>query len=252
MSTIKKISSTVEIFKTRKEMGLAAGKQAETFILECLGRKKEVRIIFAAAPSQSEMNKYLISSKKIDWSRITAFHMDEYIGLPSDAPQNFGNYLRERVFRKIPIKTVHYINGNAGEKAECRRYSALLNKAPIDIVLCGIGENGHIAFNDPPVADFKDRVLVKPVELEKACRYQQVREGCFPSLDKVPKRALTLTIPALMGASYMVCTVPGANKAAAVTNTFRGPISEKCPATILRLHPNCRFFLDGESGKGLM
>ena len=252
MSAIKKISSTVEIFKTRKEMGQAAGKQAEGFILKCLDKKKAIRVIFAAAPSQNEMIKYLVSGKKIDWSRVTAFHMDEYIGLPEDAPQNFGNYLKKRIFKKLPFKTVHYLQGNANEKAECLRYSALLSMAPIDVLLCGIGENGHIAFNDPPVANFKDKVMVKPVNLEKACRFQQVREGSFPSLDKVPKRAFTLTIPVLMSATYAVCTVPGANKAEAVQNTLKGPISEKCPASILRMHRNCHFFLDRESAKGLM
>ena len=252
MGAIGKMSAAIEIYKTRKDMGKAAGKQAEKFIAECLEKKKEVRVIFAAAPSQNEMLEYLVSSKIVDWSRVIAFHMDEYLGLPEGAPQNFSYFLRKKVFEKIPLGKIHYINGKADEAAECRRYSALLSKAPLDVMLCGIGENGHLAFNDPPVANFKDPALVKPVILDKACRTQQVRDGCFPSIDKVPKRALTLTIPILMNTTYAVCTVPGAPKAQAVENALKGPISEKCPASILRLHRECRFFLDADSGKGLI
>ncbi len=252
MGVIKRIALVVEVFGTRKEMGVAAGRQAEAFIAGCLERKKTVRVVFAAAPSQNEMLKYLVASKIIDWSRVVAFHMDEYIGLPENAPQNFGNFLREKIFGKLPFKAAHYLNGNAGAEKECERYAALLVKAPVDVLLCGIGENGHIAFNDPPVADFNDSATVKLVTLDKACRLQQVRDGCFPSLDKVPKTALTLTVPFLMSAAHVVCTVPGASKALAVENSLKGPVSEKCPASILRLHRDCRFFLDGESAKGLL
>ena len=251
MNAIKQMTAVVEIHKDRKAMGKAAGRQAQEYIAKCLDRKKEIRIIFGAAPSQNEMLKYLASRKTIDWTRITAFHMDEYIGLPEDAPQSFGNFLRERIFDKVPFKKVHYIRGNADEAEECRRYAALLAEAPIDILLCGIGENGHIAFNDPPVADFKDPVLVKPVTLDKACRLQQVRDGCFPLLNKVPRRAFTLTVPALMNTEYAICTVPGKYKARAVQAALKGPVSEKCPASILRLHRECRFFLDADSGKEL-
>jgi glucosamine-6-phosphate deaminase len=252
MGTIKEINNTVEIFKNRKAMGEAAGQQAEAYIIKCLERKKQVRVVFAAAPSQNEMLNYLVSGKAIDWTRVIAFHMDEYIGLPEGAPQNFSYFLREKIFSKLPFGKVNYICGNADEARECERYSALLSKAPIDVLLCGIGENGHLAFNDPPVADFKDPALVKPVTLEKACRLQQVKDGCFPSLDKVPKRALTLTIPVLMSAAFAVCTVPGERKAEAVERALKGPVSEKCPASILRLHKECRFFLDAESGRGLL
>ena len=252
MGALKEMTSVVEIYKTRKAMGEAAGKQAEKYIVKCLERKNVVRVIFAAAPSQNEMLQYLVSSKTIDLTRVTAFHMDEYIGLPEASPQNFSYFLRENVFRKIPLGKIHYIRGNAGEAEECKRYSALLTKTPLDVLLCGIGENGHLAFNDPPVADFKDPALIKPVILDKACRVQQVRDGCFPSLDKVPKRALTLTIPILMSTAHAVCTVPGAQKANAVESALKGPISEKCPASILRLHRECRIFLDADSGKGLL
>ncbi|MDR0584296.1 MAG: glucosamine-6-phosphate deaminase [Treponema sp.] len=245
------IGTTVEVFKNRLLMGKAAGRKAEECILKCLEMKKDVRVIFAAAPSQNEMLSYLAASAAIDWKRITAFHMDEYIGLPRDMPQGFGNFLRERLFEKVPLKKVHYIDGSADPEAECERYGKLVTQRPVDVLLCGIGENGHIAFNDPPVADFADPLPVKVVTLERACRNQQVHDGCFASLDRVPKRAFTLTIPVLLSADYAVCTVPGVAKAQAVRHALRGPVSEKCPASILRLHRHCAFFLDAESGKAI-
>jgi glucosamine-6-phosphate deaminase len=248
---VKGIRASVEIYKDRGAMGKAAGQKAESFILACLEKKKEVRIIAGAAPSQNEILRYLAKSKLIDWSRVTAFHMDEYIGLPADAPQGFGNFLRERLFGKVPFKTVHYLQGGGAPEEECARYTALLKKAPIDVLLCGIGENGHLAFNDPPVANFKDPLWVKVVNLDSVCRNQQVHDGCFASLKEVPKQAFTLTIPVLMSASYAVCTAPGPTKAAAASRMILGPVETKCPASILRLHPLCAVFLDAESGKGL-
>jgi glucosamine-6-phosphate deaminase len=245
------IGTSVEVFKNRRLMGEAAGRKAEEHILKCLETKKEVRVIFAAAPSQNEVLAYLAASSAIDWKRVIAFHMDEYISIPGDAPQGFGNFLRERLFEKVPLKKVHYINGNADPEEECRRYGGLVAGRPADVLLCGIGENGHIAFNDPPAADFKDPLPLKPVVLEKACREQQVHDGCFPSLAKVPKRAFTLTIPVLMGAASVVCTVPGPNKAQAVGRALKGPVSVKCPASILRMHRQCAFFLDAQSGREL-
>ena len=248
----REMNFSTEIYGTRKAMGEAAGKKAEEFIIQCLKQKKEVRIVAAAAPSQNEILAYLAKSKIIDWSRITAFHLDEYIGLREDAPQGFGNFLRDRLFGKVAFKKVHYMQGGADPAKECERYSALLKKAPIDVLLCGVGENGHLAFNDPPVADFNDPLLVKTVKLETACRNQQVHDGCFASLKDVPKLALTLTIPAIMSAAYVVCTVPGPAKTAAVTRMFKGPVETKCPASILRFHPACSVFLDAESGKELL
>jgi glucosamine-6-phosphate deaminase len=245
------IGTSVEVFKNRRLMGEAAGRKAEEYILKSLETKKEARIIFAAAPSQNEVLAYLAASAAIDWKRVIAFHMDEYIGIPGDAPQGFGSFLRERLFERVPLKKVHYINGGADSEEECKRYGGLVTRGPVDILLCGIGENGHIAFNDPSVADFKDPLPLKPVVLEKACREQQVHEGCFPSLAKVPKLAFTLTIPVLMSAASVVCTVPGANKAPAVGRALKGPVSVKCPASILRMHRQCVFFLDAQSAKEL-
>jgi glucosamine-6-phosphate deaminase len=241
------IGTSVEVFKNRRIMGEAAGRKAEEYILKCLETKKEARVIFAAAPSQNEMLAYLAASAAVDWKRVIAFHMDEYTGIPKDAPQGFGNFLRKRLFEKVPLKKVHYIDSGADPEEECRRYGGLVTKGPVDVLLCGIGENGHIAFNDPSVADFNDPLPLKLVSLEKACREQQVHDGCFDSLARVPKQAFTLTIPVLMRAASVVCTVPGANKAPAVSRALKGPVSVKCPASILRMHRQCSFFLDAQS-----
>ena len=251
-SVMRKMGFNVEIHKSRKAMGEAAGKKAEELIVQYLTRKKEVRIIAASAPSQNEIVAYLAKSSLIDWSRVTAFHMDEYIGIGDDAPQGFGNWLKERLFSKVPIKAVHYLRANADPAGECQRYAALLKKAPIDVLLGGIGENGHLAFNDPPVADFNDPLSVKVVNLDSACRNQQVHDGCFATLKDVPKQALTLTIPVLMSAASVVYSVPRDTKAAAAGRMFKGPVDTKCPASVLRYHPDCYVFLDAESGKGLL
>ena len=252
-TVMRKMGFSVEVHKTRKAMGEAAGKKAEELIVNYLKQKKEVRIIAASAPSQNEIVAYLAKSKLIDWGRVTAFHMDEYIGLKEDAPQGFGNWLKDRLFSKIPIKQVHYIQSSAADPdKECARYTALLKKAPIDVLLGGIGETGHLAFNDPPVADFKDPLTVKVINIDNASRNQQVHDGCFTNLKDVPKKAYTLTIPILQSASSLVYTVPKATKADAVSKMFNGPVEKKCPASILRYHPDCYLFLDAESGKGLL
>ncbi len=237
----------VHVYSTRKEMGAAAGQSIESRILQLAKVGQSIRMIFGAAPSQDEMLAYLRASKQIPWDRITAFHMDEYIGLPADAPQAFGRYLRDRLFDHVPLKAVHLIDGNADIEEACRTYSALFQEAPIDIVCLGIGENGHIAFNDPPVADFEDKAVIKPVELDLECRQQQVNDGCFESLDQVPTHALTLTVPALCSGRDLFCVVPGERKHAAVNATLYDPVSTACPATILRQHPSCQLFLDVDS-----
>ena len=249
---MRKMGVSVEIHKTRKAMGDAAGKKAEELIVQYLKQKKEVRIIAASAPSQNEIISYLAKSKRIDWKRVVAFHMDEYIGLCPDAPQNFGKWLKDRLFSKVPIKEVHYLNGSVDPDKECKRYTALLKKAPIDVLLAGVGENGHLAFNDPPVANFKDPLTVKVINVDLISRKQQVHDGCFADLKDVPKKALTLTLPILNSASSVVVTVPKATKARAVGQMFKGPIETKCPASMLRLHTDCHIFLDADSGKELL
>ncbi len=175
--------------------------------------------------------------------------MDEYIGLSADAPQGFGNFLKSHIFGLAPFRSVNYIDISAEDpEAECARYAAILEKYPTDIVVMGIGENGHIAFNDPPVADFKDKKVAKPVLLDEICRNQQVNDGCFATIDDVPKYAITLTVPTLFAGKYLFCIVPAKTKANAVEATLCGEIGEACPATVLRLHENAILYLDPDSG----
>ena len=179
---------------------------------------------------------------------MNAFHMDEYIGLSADAPQGFGNFLKAHIFGLAPFKSVNYIDISAKDPdKECERYAALLAEYPTDIVVMGIGENGHIAFNDPPVADFNDPKAVKPVLLDEICRNQQVNDGCFATLDDVPKYAITLTVPTLFAGDHLFCIVPAKTKANAVKATLCGEIGEACPATVLRRHPSAILYLDGDS-----
>jgi len=238
---------TVQSFPTRVEMGAVAARDVAAALVERLGRQAEVRMVFAAAPSQSSMLAALREAPGIDWSRVTAFHMDEYIGLPAAAPERFASWLDAHVFDRLPFKAVHRIVPEPDAEAEIARYAALLAEAPIDFICLGIGVNGHIAFNDPPVADFEDPLDVKIVELDDVCRQQQVDDECFARFEDVPERAVTLTIPRLLRAEKLFCVVPGAAKRAAVEATLRGPISTACPASILRRHPDCTLYLDAES-----
>lgn len=237
----------VHSFATRREMGKRAAHDIAVAIRAGLAVAAGVRMIFAAAPSQAEMIEALIVEPDIDWRRITAFHMDEYIGLPSGAPQRFAVWLRERLFDRVPFGAVHPIRPEGDPQADAARYAALLDAAPINIVCLGIGVNGHIAFNDPPVADFADPQDVKIVELDDVCRQQQVDDDCFPNLAAVPKQALTLTIPRLLRAERLFCVVPGAHKRVAVAGALHGPVTTDCPASILRRHPDCALYLDAES-----
>lgn len=238
----------VNIFATREEMGKYAAKEVVSKIRELLEGKSEINMIFAAAPSQEELIEYMIKDPTVPWNRINAFHMDEYIGLGSDDPQSFCNHLRKRIFEKIPFKSVNYIDGKAQyPEEECERYSQLLRLYPPDIVCLGIGENGHLAFNDPHVADFNDPKLVKVVDLELVSRQQQVNDGCFLRLHMVPHKAITLTIPALMKAPWVFCLAPASTKAQAVYRTLNNGINEKCPASILRTKENAKLYLDEKS-----
>ena len=250
MKTLKKDLLTVNIYDSRDEMGKAAGADIKACILKLLEKKETINMIFAAAPSQNEVLASLAADKEIPWNRVNAFHMDEYIGLSADAPQGFGNFLKNAIFGRAPFKSVNYINVSATDaEAECARYSALLEANPTDIVVMGIGENGHIAFNDPGVAEFNDKKVVKVVELDNVCRQQQVNDGCFKSIDEVPTHALTLTVPTLVKAPYLFCIVPAPTKAQAVYNTVKGEITEDCPATILRTQKNAILYLDNDSSK---
>ena len=248
MKTFQKEELQVKIFDTRAEMGRVAAADFAAVVKELLQTKDTIRIIFAAAPSQDDFLAAAVADKSIDFSRVDAFHMDEYIGLDKDAPQGFGNFLRDRIFAKREFHSVHYLDGqNPDSGAACESYAALLNEKPIDIVCMGIGENGHIAFNDPPVADFNDPKTVKVVKLDEVCRMQQVHDGCFQSIDEVPTHALSLTVPALMAAKYRFCVVPAPTKANAAKAMLNDAIDEHCPCTILRRTPGSILYLDADS-----
>lgn len=250
MRSYKVDKLSVEIYENRTLMGEAAARDIKAKIAELLAKKAEINMIFAAAPSQNDVLKALVEDKEIEWNRVNAYHMDEYIGLDKNAPQGFGNFLKDHIFGLVPFKSVNYIDITATDpKAEAERYGKLLNENPTDIVIMGIGENGHIAFNDPPVADFKDTKTVKPVKLDEVCRQQQVNDGCFATIDDVPTHAMTLTVPTLVRAPYLFCIVPAKTKARAVYETLNGSVDEHCPASILRTHENAVLYLDNESSK---
>jgi glucosamine-6-phosphate deaminase len=241
-------SLRAEVFANRAELGVAAGMAVGQRLREVLGRQPQARMIFASAPSQNEFLAELRRQPGIDWERVTAFHLDEYVGLSADAPQSFSRFLVTGLFQHVRPAAFHLLDGQAADaRAECQRYAALLAEAPIDILCCGIGENGHLAFNDPPVANFADPLRVKVVALTLASREQQVHDGTFPNLAAVPQQAFTLTIPALLSAEQVHCIVPGTSKAAAVRDTLLGPISTACPASVLRRHPAAWLYVDLDS-----
>ncbi len=252
MKSFYKDKLKVNVYENRVLMGEDAAKDIKNTIINLLMAKAEINMIFAAAPSQNDMLKALVNDKDIEWNRINAFHMDEYIGLDKDAPQAFGNFLKDHIFGLVPFKSINYIDVSATDpEKESQRYAKILADNPTDIVVMGIGENGHIAFNDPPVADFNDKFAVKPVKLDEVCRQQQVNDGCFASIDKVPTHAITLTVPTLVKAPYLFCVVPAKTKANAVYQTINGEIGEHCPATVLRTQENAILYLDSDSASKL-
>lgn len=239
-----------KVFSDRDSMGEYAARLIADKMRELLASQESINMVFAAAPSQNDVLKYL-SMQDVDWSRVTAFHMDEYVGLEQNSPKTFAHYLDGALFSKVKLKNIYYIGCGDSEKL-CERYEKLLKAHPIDIVCLGIGENGHIAFNDPDVADFADKKVIKLVGLDNACRRQQVNDKTFDTLADVPHYAVTLTIPTLVSAKYMFCTVPTEKKAEAVYRTMRAPVDRTVPATILRRHPNAVMFTDVDSAKLLM
>ncbi len=248
MQEIKRDNLIVRIFEDRPSLGAAAAEDISQKIKKLLETKEYANIIFASAPSQNEFLAEL-SEKPVEWNRINAFHMDEYVGIDEDAPQGFGNFLKERLFTKVTCREVHYINGNTDPEEECKRYAALLEKYPTDIVCFGIGENAHLAFNDPHVADFNDPKIVKVVDLDHDCRAQQVNDGCFTSLNEVPTHAITITIPALFKTKSSIAVVPGKFKANAIHHTLNSEISEQYPSTILRRHGYTTLYIDVNSAE---
>ena len=251
IKTVTTEKLTTRIYDTRAEMGEAAACAAADAINAVIAQKGSANVIFAAAPSQNETLANLLKSD-VDFTRVNAFHMDEYVGLGIEDEQSFARYLSEHIFSLAPFKSVNYIPAKTNPDEGCDAYTELLGQYPPDVVCMGIGENGHIAFNDPPVADFNDPKLIKKVELDPVCRMQQVHDGCFPTLDDVPKYALTLTVPALMSAKHLICTVPAATNADAVYAMLMGEYGEACPATALRRHDSAQMFLDRDSGKRVL
>jgi glucosamine-6-phosphate deaminase len=245
----------VEVHASRAALSTAAARSVAATLSGLLRTQAGVRVIFACAPSQDEFLQALTSpplATQIDWSRVTAFHMDDYVGLNGNHPQSFRRYLRTHLLERVPVGRFHPLQAEAADsEAECAHYAALLAAAPIDLICLGIGENGHLAFNDPPVANFDDPVRVKMVELDEACRRQQVNDGCFPSFEAVPRHALTLTLPVFREARRLSVQVPGPRKAAAVRATVQDAMTTACPATLLRTHPDAVLHVDTESASQL-
>lgn len=239
----------VNIYKTKQEMGKAAAERAGEILIDAIKKKGEATFVAATGASQFEFLEHLTSISSIDWSKTTMFHLDEYIGIPSDHPASFRKYLRERLINKVHPKNVYLINGDAVDpEKECERLSNIISQKEIDVSFVGIGENCHIAFNDPP-ADFE---IDKPyiiVNLDKTARNQQVREGWFKSLDEVPKQAISMSIKYILRSRNIVCVVPDSRKAEAVEKTLNEEISPYCPASILKKHESTFMFLDEYSSR---
>ena len=233
---------------TNEETSRVAALEAATLIREAIADHGKARIVVSTGNSQLHFIEALTSLSDVPWPQVEAFHLDEYVGMSPEHPASFRLWLRKRLAEKVPLLAMRYLNGDAPDiAAECARYGALLDAEPIDVGFIGIGENGHIAFNDPPVADFHDPYTVKRVALDEACRRQQVGEGHFASLETAPGDALTVTCSAILGFRHVICVVPEGRKAEAVRNTLNGPISTACPASALREHPYTALYLDSES-----
>jgi glucosamine-6-phosphate deaminase len=241
-------SLPVRIYADRQSLGRDAARMAHECLTQTLARQGRAAVILATGNSQIQFLDELVRLGGIDWSTVTLFHMDEYLGLDAGHSASFRRYMRERVESRVKPRTFHYLEGDALEPIkECERYSRLLAAQPIDLCCMGVGENGHIAFNDPPVADLQDPLRVKIVKLDRACRMQQVGEGHFPSLESVPQYALTLTITALCSAQRIICISPERRKAEAVKAMLQGPIGSACPASALRRQPQATLLLDPDS-----
>jgi glucosamine-6-phosphate deaminase len=237
----------VRVFDDRATLGVAAADDAADVLQAAVDARGHAHAMFATGNSQIDFLDALVRADGIDWSRVVGFHMDEYVGIASDHPASFRRYLRERLVERVPIGAFHFIEGDAPDAgAECTRYTALLRDHPLDLCCLGIGENGHLAFNDPP-ADFDDPLDVKVVELDAPCRRQQVGEGHFPDVDSVPSHAITVSVPALLRAGAVLAIVPEARKAEPVRRTLEGAIEETCPASILRRQSHATLYLDAES-----
>jgi len=238
----------VEVYPDRPSMGGAAAARVAARIREAADREGRAVVIFASAPSQNEFLAALRADSSVPWRKLVAFHLDEYVGVGPRHPASFRRFLTERLFDHVPVQAFYGIDGEATDQAgECARYAALLQRDRPQLAILGVGENGHLAFIDPPVCDFAEKLDVRVVELDEPCRRQQVHDGGFARVEDVPRTAFSLTIPFIMGVSRAVAIVPGPAKRAAVKAALDGPATTACPATILRRHPNATLFLDEES-----
>jgi glucosamine-6-phosphate deaminase len=239
---------TTRVFENRRETGLASAAEASAVLRDAIERQGAACVVLAAAPSQNEFLEALRTDPSIDWRRVTAFHLDEYAGLPAGHPASFRRFLRERLVDRVPIAAFHELAGKANDlEAEADRYARLLADQPPALVALGIGENGHLAFIDPGECDFDDPRGVRVVHLDDDCRLQQVHDGAFARMEDVPHSALSMTIPVFLRAPHLVVTVPGRAKARAVRDALEGPIDPRCPASILRRHGGATLFLDRDS-----
>lgn len=230
-------------------MGAEAARQGAALIREALASRGSAAIIVATGASQFEMLAALVC-EELDWSRVTGFHLDEYIGLSQEHPASFRKYLKERFVDRVELAAFHYIDGEGDAAAECQRLDALISSLEIDVAFVGIGENAHLAFNDPP-ADFETEKPYLVVQLDTACRQQQQGEGWFETLDAVPTHAISMSVRQIMKAHHVICTVPDARKAEALRRTLREAVSPEVPASILQEHPDARLFIDQAAGSSL-
>jgi glucosamine-6-phosphate deaminase len=233
------------IFRTKQEMGATAAADGASFIRQAIEQRGHANIILATGASQFEMLAALVK-EDVDWTKVTGFHLDEYIGLPATHPASFRKYLKERFVEKVQIKTFHFINGKNEPTTECQRVGEIIEQHPIDVAFVGIGENGHLAFNDPP-ADFKIEEPYLIVKLDEACRRQQLGEGWFKTLDDVPHQAISMSIQQILKSKAIICTVPDSRKAEAVKKVVEGKVTPDVPASILREHPITMLYLDENS-----
>ena len=237
----------IHVFDEKRELGRAAAARAAASIEAAVARSGGARVIAATGASQFEFLDALTATPSVGWSRVEMFHLDEYVGIPDTHPASFRRYLRERIVARVHPAAFHFLAGDAADPAaECRRVGTLLQQAPIDVAFVGIGENGHLAFNDPP-ADFTTEEPYRVVELDEACRRQQLGEGWFASLDDVPRRAISMSCRQILKSSEVLCIVPDARKAEAVRDCLDGPVSPHHPASILQTHSRTALYLDRES-----
>jgi glucosamine-6-phosphate deaminase len=243
--------ATIRVLPDPDAVAGAAASDAAAIVHDAVAAKGHAAVMFASGNSQLAFLDRLTTDATLPWPSVTGFHMDEYVGIACDNPASFARYMRERIVDRTAIATFHMLDGTAPPNEECVRYGGLLATHPLDLCVLGIGENGHLAFNDPPVADFDDPVPVKVVELDDACRRQQVGEGHFPEIAAVPATAITVTIPALVRAARLIVLAPDARKAAPVAAAFTGPVTTACPASILQTTAHATVYLEPASAVGV-